>query len=176
MKRQTKCRTHVQREARRVLLEITRSQRCLARCLARVDEVKATEAEVRKIRQQLDLVGRMIKAFNAAKSDLELSAAMQLVIRLTAFEEVPSIRPDHRDRARPSASARQQTPSSEGVLAGVATFADVHDGRDPSVRIRDHQLHAAHRVSKRRHFALNGSASEGPTTNPSTSRRTTVLG
>src|SRR5262245_50292556 len=99
MKRHTKCRTHVQREARRVLLEITRAQRCLARCLARVDEVKATEAEVRKIRQQLDLVGRMIEAFNAAEADPELSAAMQLVVRLTAFEEVPSIRPDHRDRA-----------------------------------------------------------------------------
>jgi hypothetical protein len=91
-----------------------------------VDEVRATEAEVRKIRQQLDLVGRMIEAFDAAKSDPELSAAMQLVIRLTAFEEVPSIRPDHRDRARLSISARQQC---EGVLARVPTFADVHDGQ-----------------------------------------------
>jgi hypothetical protein len=133
MKRHTKCRTHVQREARRVLLEVTRAQRCLARCLARVDEVKATEAEVRKIRQQLTLVERMIEAFNAAKSDAELAAAMQLVVRLTALEEVPSIRPDHRDCVRLSVNAQQQTRSCEGVLARVATFADVRDSRDPSI-------------------------------------------
>jgi hypothetical protein len=133
MKRHTKCRTHVQREARRVLLEVTRAQRCLARCLARVDEVKATEAEVRKIRQQLNLVERMIEAFNAAKSDAELAAAMQLVVRLTALEEVPSIRPDHRDRVRLSVNAQQQTRSCEGVLVRVATFAEMRDGRDPSI-------------------------------------------
>ena len=92
MKRHTKCRTHVQREAHRVLLEVTRAQRCLARCLARVDEAKATEAEVCKIRQQSALVERMIEALNAAKSDPELSATMQLVLKLTALEEVPSIR------------------------------------------------------------------------------------
>ena len=92
MKRRTKCRTHVQREARRVLTEVTRAQRCLARCLARVDETKATEAEVGKMRQQSTLVARMIEAFNAAKSDAELSMAMQLVVKLTAVEEVPSIR------------------------------------------------------------------------------------
>jgi hypothetical protein len=92
MKRHTKCRTHVQWEARKVLLEVTRAQRCLARCLARLDETKATEAEVREIRQQSALVERMIEAFNAAKSDRELSAAMQLVAKLTALEEVPSIR------------------------------------------------------------------------------------
>ena len=131
MKRHTKCWTHVQREARSVLLEVTRAQRCLGRCLARVDEAKATEAEVRKIRQQLTLVERMIEAFNAAKSDAELSAAMQLV--LTALEEVPSIRPDHRGRARLSVNARQQTRSCEGALPPVATFADVRDGRDPSI-------------------------------------------
>jgi hypothetical protein len=95
-----------------------------------VDEVKATEAEVRKIRQQLNLIERMIEAFNAAKSDAELSAAMQLVAKLTALEEVPSIRPN-RDRA-PLGNARQHTPSYEGALAGVATFADVRDVRDPS--------------------------------------------
>jgi hypothetical protein len=92
MKRHTKCRTHVQREAHRVLLEVTRAQRCLARCLARVDEAKATKAEVWKIRQQSALVERMIEAFNVAKSDPELSAAMQLVVKLAALEEVPSIR------------------------------------------------------------------------------------
>jgi len=96
-----------------------------------VDEAKATEAEVRKIRQQLTLVERMIEAFNAAKSDAELSAAMQLV--LTALEEVPSIRPDHRGRARLLVNARQQTRSCDGALAPVATFADVRDGRDPSI-------------------------------------------
>ena len=130
MKRHTKCWTHVQREARSVLLEVTRAQRCLGRCLARVDEAKVTEAEVRKIRQQLTLVERMIEAFNAAKSDAELSAAMQLV--LTALEEVPSIRPDHRGRAHLSVNA-QQTRSCEGALAPVATFPDVRDGRDPSI-------------------------------------------
>ena len=92
MNRHTKCRTHVQREARRVLLEVTRARRCLARCLARVDEAKATEAEVRKIRQQSILVEHMVEAFNVAKSDAELSAAMQLVAKLTALEDVPSIR------------------------------------------------------------------------------------
>jgi hypothetical protein len=92
MKRYTKCQTHVQREARRVLLEVTRAQRCLARCLARADEAKATEAEVRKISQLSTLVERMIEAFNAAKSDAELSAAMRLVARLTALEEIPSLR------------------------------------------------------------------------------------
>ena len=92
MKRHTKCQTLVQREARRALLEVTRAQRCLARCLARADEAKATEAEVAKIRQQSALVARMIEAFNAAKSDAELSAAMQLVIKLTTIEEVPAIR------------------------------------------------------------------------------------
>ena len=92
MNRYTKCQTHVQREARRVLLEVTRAQRCLARCLVRADEAKATDAEVRQIRQQTVLVGRMIAAFNAAKSDAELSSAMQLVAKLTALEEVPSIR------------------------------------------------------------------------------------
>ena len=75
-----------------MLLEVTRAQRCLARCLARVDEAKVTEAEVCKIRQQSALVERMIEAFNAAKSDPELAAAMQLVVKLTALEEVPSIR------------------------------------------------------------------------------------
>ena len=34
----------------------------------------------------------MIEAFNAAKADPELSATMQLVLKLTALEEVPSIR------------------------------------------------------------------------------------
>jgi hypothetical protein len=92
MKRHTKCRTHVQREARRVLLEVTRAQRCLVKCLARVDETKATEAEVREIRQQSAVVERMIEAFTVAKSDAELSAAMQLVVKLTALEDVPSIR------------------------------------------------------------------------------------
>ena len=92
MKRHMKCRTHVQREARKVLLEVTRAQRCLTSCLARVDEVRATEAEVCEIRKQSALVERMIEAFNAAKSDPELSAAMQLVVKLTALEEVPSIR------------------------------------------------------------------------------------
>ena len=92
MRRHTKCRTHVQREARKVLVEVTRAQRCLARCLARVDEAKVTEAEVCKIRQQSALVERMIEAFNAAKSDPELAAAMQLVLKLTALEEVLSIR------------------------------------------------------------------------------------
>ena len=70
MKRHTKCRTHVQQEARKVLLEVTRAQRCLARCLARVDEAKVTEAEVCQIRQQSAVVERMIEAFNAAKSEL----------------------------------------------------------------------------------------------------------
>jgi hypothetical protein len=97
MKRYTKCRTHVQREARKVLLEVTRAQRCLARCLARVDETKATEAEVRNIKQQSALVERMIKAFNVAKSDAELSAAMQLVVKLTALEDMPSIRLPNRE-------------------------------------------------------------------------------
>jgi len=97
MKRHTKCRTHVQREARRVLLEVTRAQRCLAKCLARVDDTKATEAEVREIRQQSALVERMIEAFNVAKSDVELSAAMQLVMKLTALEDVPSIRLPNRE-------------------------------------------------------------------------------
>ena len=97
MKRHTKCRTHVQREARRVLLEVTRAQRCLAKCLARVDDTKATEAEVREIRQQSALVGRMIEAFNVAKSDAELSAAMQLVVKLTSLEDVPSIRLANRE-------------------------------------------------------------------------------
>ena len=92
MKRHTKCRTHVQREARKVLLEVTRAKRCLARCLARVDEAKATEAEVCTIRQQSTLVERMIEAFNASKTDAELSATMQLVVKLTALGEVPSIR------------------------------------------------------------------------------------
>src|SRR5262245_19482532 len=92
MNRHSKCRTLVQREARRVLLEVTRAQRCLARCLAHVDEAKVTEAEVSKIRQQSTLVERMIEAFNAAKSDAELSAAMQLGLKLTAVEDVPSIR------------------------------------------------------------------------------------
>ena len=92
MKRHTKCRTHVQLEARKVLLEVMRAQRCLARCLARVDEAKATEAKVRKTRQQSALVERMIEAFNSAKSDPELSATTQLVLKLTALEEVPSIR------------------------------------------------------------------------------------
>ena len=46
MKLHTKCRTHVQQEARKVLLEVTRAQRCLARCLARVDEAEVEcEAE-----------------------------------------------------------------------------------------------------------------------------------
>ena len=72
-----------------MLVEVTRAQRCLARCLARVDEAKVTEAEVCKIRQQSALVERMIEAFNAAKSDPELAAAMQLVVKLTALEEVP---------------------------------------------------------------------------------------
>ena len=112
MKRHTKCWTHVQREARSVLLEVTRAQRCLGRCLARVDEAKVTEAEVRKIRQQLTLVERMIEAFNAAKSDAELSAAMQLV--LTALEEVPSIRPDHRGRAHLSVNARNKLDHAKG--------------------------------------------------------------
>jgi len=97
MKRHSKCRTHVQREARRVLLEVTRAQRCLAKCLARVDDTKATEAEVREIRQQSALVERMIEAFNVAKSDVELSAAMQLVMKLTALEDVPSIRLPNRE-------------------------------------------------------------------------------
>jgi hypothetical protein len=96
-----------------------------------LDEAKATEAEVRMIRQQLILVERMIEAFNAAKSDAELSAAMQLV--LTALEEVPSIRPDQRGRARLLVNARQQTRSCERAVAPVATFADVRDGRDPSI-------------------------------------------
>ena len=78
--------------AHRVLLEVTRAKRCLSRCLARVDEAKATEAEVRKIRQQSTLVEHMSEVFNAAKSDPELSAAMQLVVKLTALEEMPSIR------------------------------------------------------------------------------------
>ena len=78
-----------------MLLEVTRAQRCLAKCLARVDEVKATEAEVRKIRQQSTLIERTIEAFNAAKSDAELAAAMQLVVRLTALEDVPNIRLPH---------------------------------------------------------------------------------
>jgi hypothetical protein len=82
----------VQREARKVLLEVTRAQQCLARCLARVDETKATEAEVCTIRQQSSLVERMIEAFNASKTDAELSATMQLVVKLTALGEVPSIR------------------------------------------------------------------------------------
>jgi hypothetical protein len=56
-----------------------------------VDEAKATEAEIRKNRQQSTMVERMIEAFNAAKSDAELSAAMKLVAKLTALEEVPSI-------------------------------------------------------------------------------------
>ena len=97
MKRHSKCRTHVQWEARRVLLEVTRAQRCLAKCLARVDDTKATEAEVREIRQQSALVERMIEAFNVAKSDVELSAAMQLVMKLTALEDVPSIRLPNRE-------------------------------------------------------------------------------
>ena len=92
MNRHTKCRTHVQLEARRLLLEVMRAQRCLTRCLARVHEVKATEAEVRKIRQQSTLVEHMIESFNAAKSDAELSAAMQLVVTLTALEDMASIR------------------------------------------------------------------------------------
>jgi ATP-dependent 26S proteasome regulatory subunit len=92
MNRHTKCRTHVQLEARRLLLEVERAQRCLAKCLERVDQVKATEAEVQKIRQQSTLVAHMIEVFNAAKSDAELAAAMQLVVRLTALEDVPSIR------------------------------------------------------------------------------------
>ena len=95
MNRHSKCRTHVQREARRVLLEVTRAQRCLARCLARADEAKATAAEVRKMRQQSIVVERMIEAFNVAKSDAELSAAMQLVVKLTGREEVPSIHLPH---------------------------------------------------------------------------------
>jgi hypothetical protein len=92
MNRHTKCRTHVQLEARRLLLEVTRAQRCLARCLERVDEVKATEAEVQKIRQQSTLVAHMIEVFNAARSDAELSAAVPLVVKLTALADVPSIR------------------------------------------------------------------------------------
>jgi hypothetical protein len=91
MKPRTKCRTHVQREARRVLLEVTRAQRCLVKCLARVDEINATAAEVREIRQQSAQVERMIEAFTVAKSDADLSAAMQLVVKLTALEDVPSI-------------------------------------------------------------------------------------
>ena len=92
MNRHTKCRTLVQLEARRVLQEVTRAQRSLARCLQRVDEVKATEAEVRQIRQQTNVVTHMIEVFNAAKSDAELSAAVQLVVKLTALEDLPSIR------------------------------------------------------------------------------------
>jgi hypothetical protein len=83
--------THVQREARRVLIEVIRAQRCLARCLARVDETKATEAGLCEIRHQSILVERMIEAFNAVKSDAELSAAMQLVVRLTALDDVASM-------------------------------------------------------------------------------------
>ena len=75
-----------------MLLEVTRAQRRLARCLACVDEAKVTEAEVCQIRQQSAVVERMIEAFNAAKSDPELSATMHLVLKLTALEEVPSIR------------------------------------------------------------------------------------
>jgi hypothetical protein len=71
---------------------VTRAQRCLARCLERVDEVKATEAEVQKIRQQSTLVAHMIEVFNAARSDAELSAAVPLVVKLTALADVPSIR------------------------------------------------------------------------------------
>ena len=62
MKRHTKCLTHVQREAHRVLLEVTSAQRCLARCLARAGEVNATGAEICKIRQHSALVERMIEA------------------------------------------------------------------------------------------------------------------
>jgi len=68
----------VQREVRSVLVAVMRAQRRFARCLARRDETKATEEEVCKIRHQSILVERMIEAFNAAKSDAELSAAMQL--------------------------------------------------------------------------------------------------
>jgi hypothetical protein len=57
-----------------------------------VDEVKATEAEVQKIRQQSTLVAHMIEVFNAARSDAELSAAVPLVVKLTALADVPSIR------------------------------------------------------------------------------------
>ena len=103
MKRHTKCRTHVQREARRVLLGVTRAHRCMARCLARVDQTKATEAEVRKISQQSAVVEQIIEAFNVAKSDAELSAAMQLVMKLTALEDVPSIRLQNRESHPPLA-------------------------------------------------------------------------
>jgi hypothetical protein len=111
MKRRAKCRTHVQREARRVLIEVMRAQRCLARCLARVGETKATEAEVRKIRHQSILVERMIEAFNAAKSDAELSAAMQLVVKLTALDDVASMRLRKREGGDSTVS-RQATVES----------------------------------------------------------------
>jgi hypothetical protein len=101
----------VQREARRVLIEVMRAQRCLARCLARVDETKATEAEVCKIRHQSTLVERMIEAFNAAKSDAELSAAMQLVVKLTALEDVPSMRLP-KSESEDSTVSRQATVES----------------------------------------------------------------
>jgi len=48
-------------------------------------QTNATEAEVRNIRQQLVLVEQIIEAVNVAKSDAELSAAMQRVVTLTAL-------------------------------------------------------------------------------------------
>jgi hypothetical protein len=83
---------HVEQSVKRVRGDETAHQMSDPWCLARVDEAKATEAEIRMIRQQSTLVERMIEAFNAAKSDAELSAAMKMVVKLTALEKVPSIR------------------------------------------------------------------------------------
>ena len=118
MKRHTKCRTHVQREARTVLLAVTRAQRCLVRCLARVHETKATEAEVRNIRQQLVLVEQIIEAFNVAKSDAELSAATQRVAKLTALQDVPSLRLPNRESGEKS-DARRFSRATGSRLAAL---------------------------------------------------------
>jgi hypothetical protein len=111
-----KNRRHVQREARRVLTEVKRAQRCLARCLA-PDETKATEAEIRNMRQQSTPVVRMIEAFNLAKSDAELSVAMQLVVKLTAVE-VPGIRWCSKDIAPIEVRITKDEKEFEGASTG----------------------------------------------------------